>query len=191
MWVGLSAAGVYHTSDFRKWKPMNKGIRVDFSPVKYPVFGQCVHKFALNADGRSLFLQNHGGVYRSEDYGESWKDVGKGLPSDFGFALAAHPTQAKTFYVVPLEGMSRFNPGPQFSVYRTTDQGKNWEALGEGLPGKAYLTVLREGMCTDGGESAGVYVGTKNGSIYYSRDDGDHWETMAENLPPVVSVSSG
>jgi photosystem II stability/assembly factor-like uncharacterized protein len=191
MWVGLSAAGVYHTSDFRKWKPMNKGIRVDFAPDKYPAFGQCVHKFSPSADGRTLFLQNHGGVYRSEDYGETWKDIGNGLPSDFGFALATHPTQERTCYIVPLEGMSRVNPDPQFAVYRTSDAGKSWESLGEGLPKKAYLTVVREGMCSDDQDPAGIYVGAKNGTVYLSRDDGDQWETLVENLPPVLSVSSG
>ena len=38
-----------------------------------------------------LFMQFHGGVYRSDDAGETWKDIGAGLPSDFGFPLASTP----------------------------------------------------------------------------------------------------
>ena len=32
-------------------------------------------------------MQFHGGVYRSDDAGESWTEIGSGLPSDFGFPL--------------------------------------------------------------------------------------------------------
>ncbi|HVP22818.1 MAG TPA: hypothetical protein VMS77_02750 [Conexivisphaerales archaeon] len=191
MWVGMSAAGVYHTSDMESWEPRNRGIRVDYAPEKFPAFGQCVHKFALSADGRTLYLQNHGGVYRSEDRGRSWIDVGKELPSDFGFALAAHPSDPKTFYVVPLETPSRYVPEARPAVYRTSDRGETWQAMRSGFPAKAYLTVLREGMCTDGNDPAGVYVGAKNGSLYFSRDDGEHFELLAENLPSIVSVTAG
>ncbi len=190
MWVGMSAAGVYHTRDMEKWAPRNRGIRVDFAPVKFPEFGQCVHKFALSCDGRTLFLQNHGGVYKSEDGGETWLDISKGLPSDFGFALTAHPTDPRAFYIVPLEVPARFSLGAQASVYRTRDKGKSWEALTEGLPGNAYLTVLREGLCNDGLDPAGVYMGAKNGTIYFSRDDGEHFEVLAHDLPQILSVSS-
>jgi photosystem II stability/assembly factor-like uncharacterized protein len=191
MWVGMSAAGVYHTSDMKSWKATNKGIRVDFAPKKYPEFGQCVHKFALGADGRTLYLQNHGGVYRSDDHGQTWHDIGKGLPSDFGFALATHPSDPKTFYIAPLEIPARFSPGGQFAVYSTDDSGKSWEALTKGLPNPAYLNVLREGICTDGLDPAGIYVGTRSGTIFYSRDEGRSWGILAQNLPQVLSVSSG
>ncbi len=117
-------------------------------------------------------------------------DVGKGLPSDFGFALAAHPSDSKTFYIVPLQTPARYVPSAEMAVYRTSDGGKSWEAMKDGLPKNAYVTVLREGLCTDGQDPAGVYVGAKNGAVYYSRDDGDHWDVLARDLPPVLSVSS-
>ncbi len=36
-------------------------------------------------------MQFHGGVYRSDDAGETWTDIAAGLPSDFGFPLALDP----------------------------------------------------------------------------------------------------
>ena len=61
----------------------------------YPEFGQCVHKVARDpGDADRLFLQNHGGVYRSDDGGASWTDIAPGLPSEFGFAMVTHPTQS-------------------------------------------------------------------------------------------------
>ena len=38
-----------------------------------------------------LFLQNHWGLYRSDDWGDTWADVANGVPSDFGFAMQTHP----------------------------------------------------------------------------------------------------
>ena len=46
IWVGISAAGVFHTADGGEtWEPRNKGTRADFMPEgqNYPEFGQCVH----------------------------------------------------------------------------------------------------------------------------------------------------
>ncbi len=43
MWVGMSAIGVFGTCDGgQSWQPMNKGVRADFLPEKFPDFGQCV-----------------------------------------------------------------------------------------------------------------------------------------------------
>ena len=69
----------------------------------YPEFGQCVHKVARDAaEPDRLFLQNHGGVYRSDDGGASWQDIAPGLPSEFGFAMVTHPREANTAYTFPI-----------------------------------------------------------------------------------------
>ena len=59
-----------------------------FMPDKYPEFGQCVHKIAMHPNRpERLFLQNHWGLYRSDNCGENWTDIANGVPSDFGFAM--------------------------------------------------------------------------------------------------------
>jgi len=193
MFVGISAVGVFRTDDGgATWQTANRGTRADFMPVKKPEFGQCVHKLLLSpGDSGLLFQQNHCGVYRSANGGESWNEISNGLPSDFGFPLGIHPREPETVYVIPLKGAEfRCPPDNSLRVYRSRNGGKSWKALTRGLPQKqAFMSVLREGMAVDHCDPAGIYFGTNTGKIYASRDEGDSWEMLADNLPPVSSIS--
>ncbi len=192
--VAMSTGGVYRTDDGgQTWQARNRGIRAEFLPDKHPEFGQCVHKIAQHPSrpGR-LFLQNHWGLYRSDDDAESWKDIANGVPSDFGFAIVAHPHDPDTVYIVPIESDEyRCTPEGKLRVYRTRNAGKSWEPLSRGLPQKDALeTVLRDGMAADSLDPAGIYFGTRSGKVYGSRDEGKTWTLILEGLPQVVSVKA-
>jgi phage pi2 protein 07 len=190
--VAISAVGVLGSDDAgERWRFMNNNIRADFNPNKYPRYGQCVHKIDYNPDQPdTLYLQNHGGVYRSDDYGKNWVEIGKQLSSDFGFPIGVNKTKPEVAYVVPLIGNGRFAPDGKFRVWVTRDAGKTWSPTGRGLPNRAYFGVLREAMAIDAEEPGGVYCGTTDGQIYYTRNEGRTWETMAENLPRVTSLTA-
>jgi hypothetical protein len=190
--VAVSTAGVFRSRDGgASWAPSNEGVSAVFMPDPNPEFGQCVHKVAKDAgDENRLYLQNHWGVFRSDDGGGKWTDIGAGLPSDFGFAVAAHPHLANTAYVFPIMADSDRVPAERrCRVYRTSDAGGNWEALSTGLPeGDHFGTVLRDALCTDNADPAGVYFGNRNGELYASADDGDSWHLLASHLPDVLCV---
>ena len=192
--VAFSTGGVYRTEDGGKsWRPRNQGVRAEFLPDKHPEFGQCVHKVVHHPSRpERLFLQNHWGLYRSDDWGDSWQDVANGVPSDFGFGMAMHPHDPDTVYIVPLEGdFFRCTPEAKMRVYRTRDAGASWEGMAQGLPQEdAYETVLRDALATDTADPAGVYVGTRSGRVYASADDGDSWTLLQDGLPPVVCVKA-
>jgi photosystem II stability/assembly factor-like uncharacterized protein len=192
MLVAMSTGGVYRTTDGgMSWQPSNTGIRAEFLPDKHPEFGQCVHKVVRDAvRPNRYFLQNHWGLYRSDDGGVSWKDVANGVPSDFGFAMASHPHDPDTVYIVPLQSDEfRCTPDARLRVYRTRDAGRSWKPLTRGLPQKdAWETVLRDGLTTDAAEPAGIYFGTRSGKLFASRSDGGSWECLADGLPPVTCV---
>ncbi len=198
MYVAISTGGVYRTDDGgQTWRAVNKGISAEFLPDKYPEFGQCVHKVAMHpSQPDRLFLQNHGGLFRSIDGGKSWKDMANGVPSDFGFPIVSHPNDPDTFYIIPLDYEMRCVPEAKLRVYRTRDAGKTWKPLTRGLPQKgAYETILRDGMDADTLDPAGVYFGTRGGKVYGSANNGNSWKLIIDDLPPVtclkVSVVNG
>ena len=193
IWVGISAVGVFETQDGgATWELRNKGTRQEFGPERYPEFGQCVHKLVIAADGgEHLYQQNHCGVYRSFNGGREWDEITAGLPSEFGFPMAAHPRDPQTVWTIPLEGYGRMMPEATAAVWRTNDGGSNWHQSSDGLPTHdAYLGVLREAMAVDRMDPVGVYFGTSTGKVYGSLDEGRSWSLVAENLPRVVSVEA-
>lgn len=194
LFIATSTGGVYRSDDGgRTWSARNRGILTPFLAEKYPEFGQCVHKMVQHpARPGRLFLQHHWGIYRSDDAGDSWQDVGKGrgVPSDFGFPIVAHPHDPDSVYVLPLQSDEfRCPPEAKLRVYRTRDGGASWKGLSRGLPQRhAFETVLRDAMATDAARPAGVYFGTRSGKLFASRDDGASWACIQDGLPPIVCV---
>ncbi len=76
-------------------------------------------------------------------------------------------------------------------VWETADRGASWAARGTGLPDEgAYLTVLRQAFCDDGGDPLGLWFGTESGTVFGSVDAGASWFLAAEHLPKVTSVQA-
>jgi photosystem II stability/assembly factor-like uncharacterized protein len=195
--VGISAAGVWLTDDGgQSWRQRNGGLVARYAPEDAPPeeVGMCVHRVhrARTRPDR-LFMQFHGGVYRSDDAGESWIDIAAGLPSDFGFPLALDPADPDSAYVIPLGAdTDRVTPEGRVRVYETRDAGASWSARGDGLPQEhAYLTILREALDWTGeGERLELYFGATSGDVFGSGDAGASWAAAATRLPPVLSVSA-
>jgi hypothetical protein len=195
MWVAISAVGTFATEDGgATWEARNRGVVAAGSPDPYPETGQCVHKLVMAAGQPDRFFQqNHSGVYRSADAGRSWEDISAGLPSEFGFAMGAHPRDPASGWVIPLthpeEG--RLAPAGALAVWRTRDRGDSWERNGKGLPQEnAFVGVFREALAVDRLDPVGVFFGTSTGQLYGSTDEGRSWEMVAANLPPIWSVEA-
>jgi serine/threonine protein kinase len=194
MYVAISSGGVYRTTDGGcTWTAQNRGVRAINMPNKYPEFGQCVHKIVMHPERpERMLLQNHWGLYRTDDYAENWKDVANGVPSDFGFAMVVHPRNPDCFYIVPVESDEfRCTCDGRLRVYRTRNAGASWEPLTRGLPQKgAYETILRDGLTSDSLDPLGLYLGTRSGQLFGSRDEGKSWEQILDGLPPIVCIRS-
>jgi len=190
-WAIVQGFGIFETTDDgASWTPRNKGLRADW-PLENPEVGYCVHKLVMSpVDNDRLYQQNHVGMHRSDDSGQSWVEITEGLPTEFGFAAAAHPHDRDTFYVVPLDpGHGRCMPDGQAAVWRTQDAGSTWQRLDSGLPQHdAHLGVLREGMAIDALDTPGLYFGTSTGQVFASADEGETWTEIASYLPAISSV---
>ena len=193
IFIAISAAGVFRSDDGAdSWKPVNRGLRSPFElPDPDAEVGHCVHRIAMHPSRPDvLFMQKHWDVMRTDDAGESWREVSGNLPSDFGFPIDVHAHEPDTIYVVPIKSDSEhFPPDGKLRVYRSRSGGNEWEALEKGLPEKnCYVNVLRDAMAVDSLDSCGVYFGTTGGQVYVSADSGDSWNAIVRDLPAVLSV---
>jgi photosystem II stability/assembly factor-like uncharacterized protein len=176
------------------WRYSNDGIVPEYFPgevVDNPIL-HCVHDVRRAPERpERLFMQFHGGVYRSDDAGASWIDIAEGLPAVFGFPVVVDPADPDSAYIIPLVGAGdRTTPAGAVLVWETRDAGTTWQSRGSGLPTRdAFLTVLREAFDSAGrGPSLELYFGATSGDVFGSGDAGANWTTIADHLPPVYSV---
>jgi hypothetical protein len=193
IFIAISAAGVFRTDDAgQTWRPTNRGLKSPFEiPDPDAEVGHCVHRIAAHPSRPEvLFMQKHWDVMRSDDAGESWREVSGNLPSDFGFPIDVNANEPETIYVVPIKSDSEhFPPDAKLRVYRSRTGGDEWEALTNGLPQQdCYVNVLRDAMAVDALDPCGVYFGTTGGQVYASADSGDTWNPIVRDLPAVLSV---
>ncbi len=192
IYIAISAAGAFRSDDAGEtWKPINKGLHSNFLPDPDAEVGHCVHHIAAHPTRPGvLFMQKHWDVMRSDDAGDTWREVSGDLPTDFGFVIDVHAHEPETIYVVPIKSDSEHYPvDGKLQVFRSRSGGEEWEPLTRGLPQQhCYVNVLRDAMAVDRLPDCGIYFGTTGGQIYCSPNGGDTWQPIVENLPAVLSV---
>jgi photosystem II stability/assembly factor-like uncharacterized protein len=192
IFVAISAAGAFRSDDGgESWKPINRGLVSRFIPDPDAEVGHCVHRLAMHPSRPNvLFMQKHWDVMRTDDAGESWREISGDLPTDFGFAIDVHAHEPDTVYVVPIKSDEQHFPlDGALRVYRSRSGGNEWEPLTKGLPQRdCYVNVLRDAMAVDSLDSCGIYFGTTGGQVYASADAGETWSAIVRDLPAVLSV---
>jgi len=192
IFVAISAAGAFRSDDKGiTWKPINRGLVSKGIPDPNAEVGHCVHRLAMHPSRPNvLFMQKHWDVMRTDDAGDSWREVSGNLPTDFGFTIDVHAHEPETIFVVPIKSDSEHFPmDGQLRVFRSRTGGGEWEPLTKGLPQRdCYVNVLRDAMAVDTLDACGVYFGTTGGQVYGSTDAGDTWTPIVRDLPPVLSV---
>jgi photosystem II stability/assembly factor-like uncharacterized protein len=192
IYTAISAAGAFRTDDGgTTWQPINQGLRSEGIPDPKAEVGHCVHRLALHPTRpNTLFMQKHWDVMRTDDAGDSWREISGNLPTDFGFAIDVHAHEPETVYVIPITSDSQHFPlNGQLRVWRSRTGGDEWQPLTQGLPqSHCYVDVLRDAMSVDLLDECGIYFGTTGGQVYSSADSGDTWSAIVNDLPAVLSV---
>jgi photosystem II stability/assembly factor-like uncharacterized protein len=192
IFTAISAAGAFRSDDAgTTWRPINRGLKSSGIPQQEADVGHCVHRLAMHPSRPDvLFMQKHWDVMRTDDAGESWREVSGNLPTDFGFAIDVHAHEPETIYVVPIKSDSEHFPlDGRLRVYRSRSGGDEWEELARGLPERdCYVNVLRDAMAVDRLDECGIYFGTTGGQVYVSPDGGENWSAIVRDLPAVLSV---
>lgn len=199
LYFGMSGGGVHESVDGgRSWSTLVKGMQVvggfDATNVAFHD-PHCLRMCETNPD--RLYQQNHCGIYRIDRPGDEWRRIGKNMPKavgDVGFTMVAHPRDADTAWVLPMDGTTvwpRTSPGGRPSVYVTKNAGKTWKRLDTGMPrSQAWWTVKRQAMCSDRRDPVGLYFGTTSGELWMSRDEGKRWSCVARHLPEIYAIEA-
>ncbi|MES1189988.1 MAG: glycosyl hydrolase [Steroidobacter sp.] len=198
LYLGISIGGVFESTDAgANWSPLNQGIEADYLPDPTAEYGHdphCVAMHPLQPD--RLYQQNHCGLYRIDRPSNKWLRIGRNMPKktgDVGFPVVLKASDPDSAWVMPMDGTTvwpRTSIDGKPAVYRTRNGGKTWQRLNKGLPAShAWLTVLRQAMCTDTKAKTGVYFGTTGGEVWASIDEGESWKCIAQRLPEIYSVT--
>jgi hypothetical protein len=193
--VGVSCAGAWITrDDGASWQQTAHGMRADFMPPEQAFDPQIQDPHAIArcaAQPDVLWCQHHNGIFRSVDGGAHWSELAAPL-SAFGFAVAAHPLDARTAWFVPaVKDQCRVPVDRALAVQRTRDGGASFETLRAGLPQRdCYDLVYRHGLAVDGA-GVGLLMGSTTGGLWASDDGGEGWSALPARLAPVYAVRIG
>lgn len=195
MWVAMSAVGVFRTEDGgATWTPRNQGLaRVPTGQPQEEV-GFCVHKMALDPENPdTLYMQEHGGIFQSDDGGDSWFAIEEGvtlrendMPFGFPIAVAANGDQ----FVLPLESSEQRSVAEgKLLVYGRSRGYTSWSPVGDVLPDEPrHVSVLRDAMSVDAFDPYGLYFGTTSGEVFCSLDRGRTWGRLPGQLSRILCV---
>jgi photosystem II stability/assembly factor-like uncharacterized protein len=117
-------------------------------------------------------------VHLTRDGGQHWQNVTPKAMREWGTVsmIEASPRDAGTAYMaVERHKMDDFAP----YIFKTTDFGKTWTMLVNGIPADDYVHAVR----VDPRQPNLLFAGTETG-IYVSFDDGAKWQPLQLNLPP-------
>ncbi len=194
--VAVSCGGAWRTRDGGvTWALAGTGMRAVYMPPERasdPAI-QDPHLVAMcHAAPDTMWCQHHNDMLVSTDAAAHWRILENVPQSNFGFTVAAHPTDPNTAWFVPLQADQRRLPvNAALSVTRTRDGGNTFEVLRNGLPQQhCYDMIYRHGLAVaDDGRT--LLIGSTTGGAWISENAGDEWKTVSTSLPMIVAVCFG
>jgi len=191
--VAVSCAGVWVTQDSgESWQNQSEGMRAAYMPPEQafdPVIQDPHRMVQCVSNPDTFWVQHHNGIFNSTDNTQHWNEFKDVSPSTFGFATVVHPHDANKAWFVPgIKDESRIPVDGRLVVTRTSDGGKTFEQLTEGLPQQAsYDLVFRHALDISASGDQ-LLMGSTTGNVWISSNQGDSWQCLSNYLPPVYAV---
>jgi photosystem II stability/assembly factor-like uncharacterized protein len=194
VYAGVEDAAMFRTTDGgQNWSEM-KGLRTHESASKWSpgAGGLCLHTILIDPSNpkRMYIAISAAGAFRSEDGGESWKPINKGLKSQYELP----DPKAEVGHCVHRLAMHRSRPGVLFmqkhwDVMRSDDAGDSWHEVSGNLPTDFGFVIDVHAH-----DPETIYVvPIKSDSehyppdgklrVYRSRKGGEEWEPLTKGLP--------
>jgi photosystem II stability/assembly factor-like uncharacterized protein len=192
--LAVSCGGVWLSADAgQTWRVIGEGLFATYMPPEqqHNLVIQDPHLMVqCRSSPDHLWIQHHNGVFRSSDGGLHWSVVPDVPPSVFGFAVAVHPRDPNTAWLVPaIKDEQRIPVDGKLVVARTRDGGRSFTVLRQGLPQEhAYDLVYRHGLAIDE-RGDRLAFGSTTGGLWLTDDQGDSWQTLSAHLPPIHAVA--
>ncbi len=162
-------------NDKSKQQPSGGPIQLDITSVEYY---DTIFALAESPKQKGMIWAgtDDGLVHLTTDDGAHWANVSPKMPEWSAVDLIdASPHDANTAYVaVDRHRLDDIKP----YIYKTSDAGKTWSAITNGIPEGAVVRAVRE----DPAKRGLLYAGTELG-VFFSLDDGAHWQPLQLNLP--------
>ncbi len=194
MWVGVEVGGIARTDDGGEtWTVDLPGDNPDlhmlwahpdrpgvlFASTGYGRF-----------DGVAEMVEPNAGVFRSDDYGQTWTYAWKGVTPRYSrpMCIDHRAPHALTVASAP-NAFSHYRDegGAGAMLFRSDDDGASWRSLGDDdhSPSAANL----HGLMPDPEEPGGVLVGTDTGEVWRVGDDA-HWRQVGTGMPAVLALAA-
>src|SRR4051794_3001795 len=124
-------------------------------------------------------------VHLTRDGGQKWENVTPKIAPEWVQinSIEASPFEAGTAYAAAT--LYKFDDNRPF-LYKTTDFGKSWKQITDGIPATTFTRCIRE----DPNKKDLLYAGTETG-IYVSFNGGGKWQSLQLNLPvtPIADLA--
>ena len=192
-YMGSTGGGVWKSTNYgATWSNISDGYfaTASIGAISVAKADESVIYVGTGSDGIRSNVITGKGIYRSEDAGETWTNVGLAKTGQIG-AVEIHPDDPNTVFVAAIG--DAFAPNPERGVYKTTNGGQSWEKIlfvsdstgavdlefAPNNPNIIYASMWRgerkpwtiiSGSATEGG-------------IYKSIDGGENWSKLTNGLP--------
>jgi len=191
--VGAASGGVWKTdNDGQSWSPVFQN-EASFSigDVKLDPHDPAIVWVGTGESNSQRSVSYGDGVYKSEDGGKSWKNLGLKHSEHIG-RIAIHPKDANTVFVAS-EG-PLWSPGGDRGLYKTTDGGKTWKKVLNISENTGVVDVAIDPVDPDTIYAASyqrrrhvwtLIDGGPESALYRSVDGGNTWTKLKSGLPTV------